>query len=56
MKKAGFEYKRTHGKHGYRVVAYQPEEMKANRRLLASDAKKEEEAVSDTGDTRVTLF
>ena len=56
MKKAGFEYKRTHGKRGYRVVAYQPEEMKANRRLLASDAKKEEETVSDTGDTRVTLF
>ncbi|MBQ7426243.1 MAG: hypothetical protein IJV20_03210 [Prevotella sp.] len=51
MKNAGFEYKRTNGKRGYRVVAYKPYEMEANRRDLAEVAKKEEEAVSDTCDT-----
>lgn len=51
MKKAGFEYKRTNGKRGYRVVAYKPYEMEANRRDLAEATKKEEEAVSDSSDT-----
>ncbi|MBQ3361302.1 MAG: hypothetical protein IJG46_04105 [Prevotella sp.] len=51
MKNAGFEYKRTNGKRGYRVVAYKPYEMEANRRDLAEVAKKEEEAGSDTCDT-----
>ena len=51
MKNAGFEYKRTNGKRGYRVVAYKPYEMEANRRDLAEVAKKEEEAGSDSSDT-----
>jgi predicted P-loop ATPase len=51
MKKAGFEYKRTNGKRGYRVVAYKPYEMEANRRDLAEVAKKDEEAGSDSSDT-----
>jgi len=51
MKNAGFEYKRTNGKRGYRVVAYKPYEMEANRRDLAEVAKKEEDAGSDTCDT-----
>ena len=51
MKKAGFEYKRTNGKRGYRVVAYKTYEMEANRRDLAEVAKKEEEAGSDSSDT-----
>ena len=51
MTKAGFEYKHTNKKRGYRVVAFKPYEMEANRRDLAEAAKKEEEAASDSSDT-----
>ena len=51
MTAAGFEYKHTNKKRGYRVVAFKPYEMEANRRDLAEAAKKEEEAASDSSDT-----
>ena len=51
MTAAKFEYKRTNRKRGYRVVAYKQDEMDRNRRDLALAAKREEEAVRDSGDT-----
>ena len=48
MRRLGFEPHRSHGRSGYRVVAYSPEEIAANRRLLAHDARPESETeVSD---------
>jgi len=34
----------TKGRRGYRVVRYKPEEIEANRRLLALDVEQEEGA------------
>ena len=52
MTKAGFEYKRTSRKRGYRVVAYQPDEIERNKRDLAYAAKKEEESESKSSDRK----
>ena len=48
---------RSHGRRGYRVVTYKPEEIEMNRRTLAYDARSESEAIAsdseegDRGDT-----
>ena len=53
MKALGFEQYRSHGRRGYRVVAYKPEEIEMNRRMLAYDARPEGEdgGEGDRGDT-----
>ena len=57
MKALGFAGYRSHGRRGYRVVRYKIDEIEANRRLLASDAKPESESldsdhgVGDSGDS-----
>ena len=37
------------GRRGYRVVRYKPEEIEANRRLLALDVQNEEEGAGGAG-------
>ena len=53
MKALGFVRYRSHGRRGYRVVAYKPEEIEMNRRMLAYDARLEGEdgGEGDRGDT-----
>ena len=57
MKALGFVQYRSHGRRGYRVVTYKPEEIEMNRRMLAYDARPESEAIAsdseegDRGDT-----
>ena len=54
MKALGFKRYRSHGRRGYRLVAYMPEEIEMNRRMLACDARPEEEddgGEGDRGDT-----
>ena len=57
MKALGFVQYRSHGRRGYRVVTYKPEEIEMNRRTLAYDARSESEAIAsdseegDRGDT-----
>ena len=53
MKALGFVQYRSHGRRGYRVVAYKPEEIEMNRRMLAYDARPEGEdgGEGDRGDT-----
>ena len=46
MQALGFPQYRSHGRRGYRLVAYKPEEIEANRHLLAYDARPEGEALS----------
>ena len=50
MKALGFVQYRSHGRRGYRVVAYKTEEIEMNRRMLAYDARPEGEE-GDRGDT-----
>ena len=45
MKALGFKRHRSHGRRGYRLVAYKPEEIEMNRRMLACDARPEDEEV-----------
>ena len=54
MKALGFKRYRSHGRRGYRLVAYKPEEIEMNRRMLACDARPEDEdndGEGDRGDT-----
>ena len=46
MAMKALEYKRcySHGRPGYRVVPYKPEEIEMNRRMLACDARYEDES------------
>ena len=44
MTALGFEGVRSHGQRGYLVVAYQADDIKANRSILAYDARPESEA------------
>jgi len=39
---------RSHGKRGYNVVAYSPEEVRTNKSMLAYDAKPESEVAAVT--------
>ena len=60
MTALGFHGVRSHGQRGYNVVAYTDDERKANRSVLAYDAKPESEVATVTmeeiGDTFDTLF
>ena len=60
MSSLGFKGVRSHGQRGYNVVTYDSEEMKANKSMLAYDAKPESEALTVTmdeiRDTFDTLF
>ena len=60
MTALGFESMRSRGQRGYVVIAYEGDEIKANRSLLASDAKPESEVTSVTAseifDTNDTIF
>ena len=49
---AALKYRRyrSNGRRGYRVVAYKPEEIEMNRRLLAFDAQPEDCEEGDGGD------
>ena len=60
MTALGFEGMRSHGQRGYLVVAYQGDDIKANRSMLAYDARPESEAsavtvegIFDTNDTLI---
>ena len=44
LRKLGYAQCASKGRHGYRVVRYKPEEIEANRRLLALDVEQEEGA------------
>ena len=60
MTALGFTGMRSHGQRGYNVVAYSPEEVRANRSMLACDARPESEAstvtMDEICDTFDTLF
>ena len=47
----GFQPQRSHGRRGYRVVAYKAEEIEQNRRLLAYDARDNDDYGGDSGDS-----
>ena len=49
MQKLGYERCSSKGRRGYRVVRYKPEEIEANRRLLALDVQNEEEGAGGAG-------
>ena len=51
MRALGFKPQRSHGRRGFRVVAYKTDEIEANRRMLAYDAQPEDEPQGDGGDT-----
>ena len=48
MTALGFTGVRSHGKRGYNVVAYSPEEVRANKSMLACDARPESEVATVT--------
>ena len=50
MRALGFKPHRSHGRRGYRVVAYKSDEIEANRRILAYDAQPDG-GQGDRGDT-----
>ena len=50
MKALGFRQYHSHGRRGYRVVVYKPEEIEMNRRMLAHDAQPED-GKGDSGDS-----
>jgi predicted P-loop ATPase len=50
MKALGYVQYRSHGRRGYRVVAYKPDEIDMNRRMLACDARPEGEDHGEEGD------
>ena len=60
MTALGFKGVRSHGQRGYNVVAYSAEDIKANRSMLAYDAKPETEAsavtASEIFDTNDAIF
>ena len=60
MTALGFKGMRSHGQRGYNVVAYSAEQVKANKTVLAYDAKPESEvatvSASELFDTNDTLF
>ena len=53
MKALGFRQYRSHGRRGYRVVPYKPDEIEMNRRMLAYDARPDDGdgEEGDTGDS-----
>ena len=51
MRSLGFQPHRSHGRRGYRVVAYKVEEIEQNRRILAYDAKDHDDSEGDSGDS-----
>ena len=53
MKALGFRQYHSHGRRGYRVVPYKPDEIEMNRRMLADDARPDDGdgEEGDTGDS-----
>ena len=51
MKALGFRQYHSHGRRGYRVVPYKPDEIEMNRRMLAYDARPDDGSDSEEGDT-----
>ena len=51
MKALGYQQYRSHGRRGYRVVPYKPDEIEMNRRMLACDAQPSDNEAGDRGDT-----
>ena len=56
MTALGFKRMRSHGQRGYTVVAYSHEDIKANKSVLAYDARPESEPEEMTSDTNDTIF
>ena len=50
MKVLGYVKYHSHGRHGYRVVPYKPDEIEMNRQTLAYDARPDDGDDSDEGD------
>ena len=50
MKALGYKRCYSHGRRGYRVVPYKPEEIEMNRRTLAYDARPEDDEDEEWGD------
>ena len=54
MKTLGYRQYRSHGRRGYRVVPYKPDEIEMNRRMLAGDARPDDgtdDLEGDRGDS-----
>ena len=56
MTALGFRRMRSHGQRGYTVVAYTADDIKANKSVLAYDAKPESDAEEEACDTNDTIF
>ena len=50
MKALGYRQYRSHGRRGYRVVPYKPDEIDMNRRMLANDARPDDGTDNQEGD------
>ena len=50
MKALGYRQYRSHGRRGYRVVPYKPDEIEMNRRMLAGDARPDDGYDVEEGD------
>ena len=50
MKALGYRQYRSHGRRGYRVVPYKPDEIEMNRRMLANDARPDDGSGDQEGD------
>ena len=50
MRALGYPRQCSHGRRGYRAVAYKPDEIKDNQRLLASDARPEDDGKGAGGE------
>ena len=50
MRSLGYQPHRLHGRRGFRVVAFKAEEIEQNRRILAYDAKDNDDSEGDRGD------
>ena len=50
MKALGYRQYRSHGRRGYRVVPYKPDEIEMNRRMLANDARLDNSIDDQEGD------
>ena len=50
MKALGYRRYFSHGRRGYRVVPYKPEEIEQNRRILAYDARPDDGSDDEEGD------
>ncbi|MCR5240562.1 MAG: hypothetical protein K6E15_10440 [Prevotella sp.] len=56
MKALGYRQYRSHGRRGYRVVPYKPDEIEMNRQVLACDARPDDGSDDQEGDRGDSTF